>query len=436
MKISKTRRILLSSFIAILFSLLTFTFTTFAWFSDGVSSSDNIITVGNLDAEMYWTDNLNSGKWYNIENSEHNTVFSHDNYEPGYTEVRYIKIVNAGSLAFEYDLSLLPVGEIGKLAEVVDVYYLSNVSNNISSNELSSMNKQGTIKNTLGKSLSGVQCLLPEGSNDLIYHEHEIVVAIGLKMQTTAGNEYQGQSIGDGFSIKLVATQYDYEKDSFGSDYDTDATFPASLSVGISTTNNKVNKSTSIRSDLVEVFIPEGVEVNAGISTLTLNVNEMDETGSNITLEGDEVATSLDVHIDGVSENNTVPMIISISNVASKYLNKGNIELYHVEDGQTIQMNEVNSKNDLTKHNQFYYDSASGTFMVALASFSEVVTVENKLKGWEGGIDYSWYSTDTTNFTIFNADQLAGFARIVGGMTAIEDKNGLLATSEFKKSSS
>ena len=99
MKISKTRRVLLSSFIAILFSLLTFTFTTFAWFSDRVSSSDNIITVGNLDAEMYWTNDIESNDWHNIEDKKYNAVFTHDNYEPGYTELKYLKIVNTGSLS-------------------------------------------------------------------------------------------------------------------------------------------------------------------------------------------------------------------------------------------------------------------------------------------------------------------------------------------------
>lgn len=424
MKISRTRKVLVSSFIMILFSLLTFTFTTFAWFSDSVSSSENIITMGNLDAEMYWTNNLNSGVWNNIEDPKHNTVFSHNNYEPGYTEVRYLKIVNTGSLAFEYDLSLLPLGEVGKLAEVIDVYYLSNVTDNIPTRDLKTMNKKGTIKSSLGKTLSGVQCLLPEGVNDLIHHEHEIIVAIALQMQTSAGNEYQGESIGKGFSIRLVATQYNYEKDLFGDNYDSNATFPESLSVGISTTNNKVNKATSIRSDLVEVVIPKGVEVEAGINSLTLTVNEMEETGSNVVLEGDQVATSLDVHVHGVSENNTVPMIITINSVASKYLNKGNIELYHVEDGQTIQMTEVNSKNDLTKHNQFYYDSASGAFMIALASFSEICAVEKTINAWKGDIDYSWYNTTDTEFKIFNGDQLAGLSAIVGGMTAIEDKNG------------
>ena len=136
MKISKKRRILISSFITMLFSLVLFTATTFAWFSDSVNSANNIIQVGNLDAEMYWSNDISSDTWYDIEDQSNNTVFSEDNYEPGYTSVRYLKIVNAGALAFKYDLSLLPLGQVAELAKVVDAYYLYDNTSNISSDNL------------------------------------------------------------------------------------------------------------------------------------------------------------------------------------------------------------------------------------------------------------------------------------------------------------
>ena len=427
MKISRKRRILVSSFITMLFSLVTFSISTFAWFSDSVSSLENIIKVGNLDVEMYWSEDLNSNEWFNIEDPAHNEVFSHDNYEPGYTDLKYLKIVNAGSLAFKYDLSLLALGEVGELAEVVDVYYLHNATTNIAYRDLSTMTKKGTIKETLGKTLSGVQTLLPSDSDNAIYHKGEIVVGIALQMQTTAGNEYQGKSIGDGFSIKLTATQYGYEEDSFGSDYDKDATLPSSgVSISVSTTNNKVDKETSVSSGLVDAYIPAGVEVEDGVKSLTLTVTEMDDTQSNVILEGDQKATSLDVHIDGISESNTVPMIVSISSVASKYLNKGNIDLYHVENGQTIQMTEVDSVAELTAHNQFYYDPATGTFTLALASFSEVRVIEETLKGWEGNVDHNWYNADAEELIIYNADQLWSLSQIVGGMAYDENTKAFI----------
>lgn len=404
------------SFMLILVSLISFTFTTFAWFSDSVSSLNNIITVGNLDAEMYWTDDISSGVWYNIEDKDHNAVFTYDNYEPGYTEVKYIKIVNNGTLAYKFDLSLLALGEVGPLAEAVDLYYLANAQSNITSSDLSGMENQGAIIDILGTSLSDTEVLLAQGENDGIHNSHEMVVAIALQMQKTAGNEYQGKSIGDGFSIRLTATQYNYENDSFGNDYDVDATFPVTYSKLVSTTNNKVDTPATINTNLVRASIPVGVEVEK--DTLTLTVKEIDEAQSNVTVASDESLTSLDVHIDGVASGNTVPMIISINSVANKYLNSGNIELFHVENGQTIQMTQVASIDALTAHNQFYYDSASGTFTVAMASFSPVVIKQNTANVWKGTYDISWYEDhkDATSYTIWNADQLAGLSKIVGGM--------------------
>ena len=358
MKISKTRRVLLSSFIAILFSLLTFTFTTFAWFSDGVSSSDNIITVGNLDAEMYWTNDIESNDWHNIEDKKYNAVFTHDNYEPGYTELKYLKIVNTGSLSFKYDLSLLPVGKIGKLAEVVDVYYMSDVTSKVSTRGLLDSNNKGTIEKTLGKSLSGTKVLLPRNTYDGQHTTYETIVAIALKMQTSAGNEYQGESIGDGFSIRLKATQYSYEEDSFDEEYDKEATWPDDVTlsddvtkVAVENVGNKVAKAVSMVSKKGDVSanIPAGVSLEPGTEELALSVTAVDESNANISFDETEAMLSMDVHIEGVADDNEVVMEISLGAVLPKGLNLGNYRFYHVED-KTYQMRLL-GENETPVHN-------------------------------------------------------------------------------------
>ena len=105
-----TKKTLLLSTISLVVCIAMFVGTTFAWFTDSVTSSKNIITSGNVDLEMYWTDDLDSGVWHNVEDKRYNTIFSYDNWEPGYTEVKYIKLVNAGSLALNYKLALTPHG--------------------------------------------------------------------------------------------------------------------------------------------------------------------------------------------------------------------------------------------------------------------------------------------------------------------------------------
>jgi len=123
-----TKRSFLYSVLSLVLCISMLMGTTYAWFTDNANSSNNIITSGNLDIEMYWTDDMTSGEWNNAENDSAGAVFAYDNWEPGYTEVRYIKIVNAGSLAFRYRMTIDPEGVIGKLAEVIDVYYIENIT--------------------------------------------------------------------------------------------------------------------------------------------------------------------------------------------------------------------------------------------------------------------------------------------------------------------
>ena len=46
--------------------------TTYAWFTDSATSSNNVIQTGNLDAEMYWSDELlaiDSDEWQDATQS-------------------------------------------------------------------------------------------------------------------------------------------------------------------------------------------------------------------------------------------------------------------------------------------------------------------------------------------------------------------------------
>ena len=195
--------------------------TTLAWFTDTAVSENNVIKTGTLDVKMYWTDTLagEETEWKNVEGPNAEPIFNYDRWEPGYAEVRYIKIENNGSLAFKYLLNVIPNAEETLLAEVIDVYYAENVTENIDNRSLSSLTKTDkTVQDLMRDDL-----YIGEGN---LLAGKDIVIAIGLKMQETAGNEYQNQTLGEDFTIKLLATQYTYEEDSFDNQYDKDATFP------------------------------------------------------------------------------------------------------------------------------------------------------------------------------------------------------------------
>lgn len=417
-----TRKKFLSSIWILLLCAVMFIGTTFAWFTDYVTSSSNVIRAGNLDIKMYWTDDLSSNVWYDVEDPDYNTIFDYDNWEPGYTEVRYIKVVNEGSLALNYNLAITPVGAVGKLADVINVFCVQDGLEVNSRDDLSNMKCLGLLKNVLNGSRTANGTLMSKDQYNPLHNSSEEIITIAMNMITTAGNEYQGQSIGDGFNITALATQCPYEADSFGNTYDSNAEYPDIVSAGqISTTvtadNGKVPAGgVTLMGDGLSAVVPEGVELEKGVERLTLSVTPLEQSATNITTVNSEILIPVDVHISGVSENNTTPIIINLGAVMPKYLNMGNYTLYHVEDGGNQSMTYVAWDEDLTAHNQFKYDPVTGELIVAMASFSEVAVLADTENAWNGTVATAFASgsgTEAEPYVIANADQLAYMGNMV-----------------------
>ncbi|MBQ9759843.1 MAG: hypothetical protein IJW16_00680 [Clostridia bacterium] len=439
----KTRSLkqrLVSSILVLVMLFTSLLGTTFAWFTDSVTSGSNIIASGNLDIEMHWTDDLTTGKWVNVEEDD-TPVFDYDKWEPGYTVVRYVKIVNAGSLAFKYMLNVVANGEVGKLAEVIDVYFVENATANVNGREgLADMKSVGNLKDVLNNSVAANGVLLPKGEQKTGFYSGDIVVAIAMKMQESAGNEYQNQSIGDSFSLLLRATQYTYENDAFDDQYDKDAEFPkfeglvnVSTAVERDGAGNVAQQVVMDGGNGISATVPAGVALADGVNKLTFTANEVEKSESNIQLDPNEKMNALDVHIHGVAENNTVPMQINLGVVLPVGLNLGNHTLYHVEKGSTNPMTRVEWTDTFTAHNQYKYDPTTGVVIINIATFSEIALVADTVNAWGGDFDYTWYTNaiapadgDTvTEYQIANADQLAAFGAIVGGMAKDAEGNAI-----------
>ena len=406
--------------------------TTYAWFTDSVTSSNNIIKSGKLDLKVYWTDDItDDDSWRDAEDTNAGAIFDYDRWEPGYTCARYIKIVNNGSLAFKYFMNIIPDGEMGILADVIDVYYIDNYNVDASGKltSIGSMTKAGTLADVVAKRVSSKGELLPKSAEN----GGEVIVAIAMHMQESAGNEYQGASIGTSFSIEFLATQLANEEDSFGSDYDKDADYTVfegdfMFSQNVETENNIVKTESSASSENGEITttVKPGTKVKEGVTKLEVAVSALEETSSNLVAGENELLIPVDVHVEGVAEDNTVPLIVALGEALPKGLNIGNYTLYHVENGVNVAMTAVSSAAELDVHNEFYYDPATGNVTVAMATFSEVTMVANTENKWTGTRDYTWYDADATELTIANADQLAGFGAIVGGMAKDASGNFLI----------
>jgi len=199
--------------------MLSVTGGTIAWFTDSVESGSNIIKAGNLDVEMYWADGTkavpaaDAADWMDAATG---AIFNYDLWEPGYTEVRHVKIANTGSLALKYTLKIVPTGEVSELADVIDVYYADPAVQVADRASLTDANKIGTLSAYMAENKKIEE---NPAAGDLLPGEaHTVTVA--LKMQESAGNEYQGLSIGSDFKLVLEAIQLSYEEDSFDETYD------------------------------------------------------------------------------------------------------------------------------------------------------------------------------------------------------------------------
>ena len=424
-----TKRSLTTSAIILFLCFSMLLGTTYAWFTDSASSAGNIIQSGNLDIKMHWSENLVD--WSEVNGDP---IFTYDNWEPGYTEIRYIKVENAGSLSFKWQLNIEAEGKVGELAEVIDVYYVNPVSSVITT--LVGHTSAGVLSDVIKNKTATEGVLLPAGTTPEQgtpdnYLVGETTLAIAFHMDEAAGNKYQKKSVGDGFTVSLVATQVSYEADAFGNTYDQNATWPGTTVRKIKTArtavdvtaDNKVANEATMAADGVSAIIPAGVKLDAGVSEVVLNIAPKNDSAANVVLNDDEKMASIDVHIEGVAEDNEVVMTITQEKLLPKYLNMGNYRFYHVEDGATVEMT-LREDGATPVHNNYDYDPATGDVVLYLKSFSEVALIAENESKWEGGYDYSWYTDltwdgDVTNidtFYIASADQLAGLSAIVGGM--------------------
>ena len=430
------KRTLLSSVIALILCFSMLLGSTFAWFTDVVTSGNNIITAGNMDIGMYWS--KNNVDWNKTEGDSAKPIFENDNWEPGYTEVRYVKVTNDGNLAFKYKMLLSPNGTVGKLAEAIDVSY-DIVTGNTSFVAPTEVNKQGSLSKvgTLNDIISnnvpvagGV--LLPEGESKDGFYSGEIVICLSLKMREDAGNEYQNSSIGSTFNINLYAAQYTYESDSFDTGYDSDAEWPegvmnfevsASLSGAEILYDKLVSEFVLRYNDSVYAVLPANVKLKTDATSLKFTGNSV-ENGSNIKVEEDAKSESYDIHIEGIADDNTQPIKVYLGAMLDAGISDTSLKLYHEDELMT----RVESVDDFTINNQYTYNSSTGEVVLYVDNFSVFSVVQEAAEEWDGTSDTTWYNENDTEFTLTTAEQFAGFRYLVDGGNTFAGKTIKLGT--------
>lgn len=245
-KSKPTKKALLLSALSLLLCLTMLIGTTFAWFTDSVTSGNSTIVSGNLDMKL-------SYKPYGAANTEWSEVkadtilFGKDAlYEPGYTEAIWLKVENLGTLAFRFNLVLNAVEEIPGVNKDGQEFWLSDFLE-VKYANISDIATWESTYATREAALDGFAYGSAANSGSINFDEYmaciengvaypkssqnmsESYVLVILNMPTTVGNEANnnGQAIPDiHFKLTAVATQLIHEEDNFGNDYDEDAEYP------------------------------------------------------------------------------------------------------------------------------------------------------------------------------------------------------------------
>ncbi len=237
MKKNATAKALTVSVLSLVLCLSMLVGTTFAWFTDSATSSTNNILTGTLNVELeYSTDPSDETSWAAVQ--EDTKLFSaleadgetENFWEPGHTEVVYLRIRNAGTLALKYHFEVNVISEttfenvLGEQdCRLSDYLVFGQVVSDTATTYRTRDDAQLAAGTTLGLGnyTKETAKLLP-GTAEYV----TLVVYMPETIGNVANCKTGTQSPSIDFGITLVAAQTPYENDSLGDQYDKDALYP------------------------------------------------------------------------------------------------------------------------------------------------------------------------------------------------------------------
>lgn len=286
----RTKTALLSSVLALLLCVSMLLGTTYAWFTDSVSSMSNIITAGNLDADVYYGDPTQENSVQSV-----NTLFDAvELWEPGALAYENLTVANKGSLALKYRMTISFSDE----NYIVDGEYA-----------LSDILKVGLVKGGVAEGITREEAIASvtewvpmvdfSMDGELLAETNDETLGIIIYWEPSSeDNSYNtsnGKATSDGeplhisFGVTLVATQLANESDSFDESYDAEATYP------IVTSGMKLlDEHLLLEAGPVKVRVPEGAP--AGDYKLEINGLTTVEDENGIT----DIDTDISLSLNGV----------------------------------------------------------------------------------------------------------------------------------------
>ena len=254
MKHTPTKRALLLSVLSLLLCCAMLVGSTFAWFTDSVTSGKNKIVAGNLDVELEYS--LDGTTWTAVD--ETTNMFKEGAlWEPGYTEVVYLRVINAGSLALKYQLGINVANKvIGKTEDDKDID-LSNFIEFGVVEAATAFADRAAARDAVKDSAVLLSDGYSSGEGKLPKGETSEMLALVVYMPETVGNDANhgtGKTQPEIYmGINLIATQNTVEEDSFDNTYDKDAKYP-----GIVAINNAIYQGALDSNAKIEDMLGKG----------------------------------------------------------------------------------------------------------------------------------------------------------------------------------
>ena len=300
------KKALFSSVLSLLLCASMLVGTTFAWFTDEVSSGVNTIQSGTLKIGVKYTQDGTT--WNDLDSAT--DLFSGALWEPGHTRVVALKLTNEGSLALKYKVGMNIVSEKAGTNVNGDSFKLSDYL------EVSTLNQQandsmGIGEITLSLAFQSENSVGYEDTNKLSEVSREADLFVGdshyliikVDMPASVGNEANaqpGKEASIQFGISIVAGQAAFENDSFGNQYDKDAAY-GTPAVTVKTFDELKNAMTAggtvkLGGDIVldeKITVPAGSDVVLDMNGKKLTLKDVNvdpaittKYGSTLTITG------------------------------------------------------------------------------------------------------------------------------------------------------
>ncbi len=292
----KKKKSLISSLIAIVICFSMLLGTTYAWFTDSIVNTNNIIKSGNVEVELWHKSNANE-EFEEVKegtklfvNTENKPIL----WEPGASATETFEVKNVGSLAFKYEFRIKAIEKTfnAKSGSLEDVLKITIDEEEKSFDTVIS----GTITKGADPISHKVTIVWEQGAND---------------------NDYMDLDMWLG--VELVATQLASEYDGTGNQYDVNANVPSAFnSATRPTTATEEMTVKAAGNNAVEASLPANL-INAlpqEVKAVSIAHTEpiLDETKNTVTFEAidllDQDGNVIDLEKLGADEEVTVTLSV------------------------------------------------------------------------------------------------------------------------------